>query len=209
MLLVAAWFGFVYGGADWITAQRAFRVRVHLDAELLIPLVPSFTLVYMSIYFLFLAAPFVLRTRSELVSLAMAQTVAIFVAGICFLLIPASLAFPPATDAQLGIWKVPFHFADRLNLDYNLVPSLHVALSMICVEMFAPSASAVGKWLLRVWGALIAASTILTHQHHLIDAASGYLLALTVVKLVRQVYNRQPAAVHPPEMTGANYPAST
>lgn len=162
------------------------RVRVHLDFELQIPLIPAFTVVYMSIYLLFLAAPFVLRTKKEITTLAMAQAVTILIAGICFLLIPAQLAFAPATDAQLGIWKDLFRFADKINLDYNLVPSLHVALSIVCIEMFAVHAGIGCKLFLRCWGFLIAASTVLTHQHHLLDAATGYLLAFAVVKLAQR-----------------------
>jgi membrane-associated phospholipid phosphatase len=183
-VVVSLWFAFVFVGADWFTRQRALRVRVHLDAELHIPLIPSFTLVYMSIYVLFFAVPFVLRTRREIITLALAQTLAISLAGICFLLIPAQLAFAPATNLQLGIWKALFHFADRLNLDYNLVPSLHVALSVICIELFVVHAGWKGKVLLRAWGVLIAASTLFTHQHHLLDVLTGYLLALATVKLL-------------------------
>lgn len=179
-VLVTAWFGIVYGGADWFTAHRAARVRIHLDVELSIPLVPAFTAVYMSLYLLFLAAPFVLRTRRDVTGLAVNQTLAILFAGIAFLLIPAQLAFAPPQN--LGAWEGLFRFADRLNLDYNLVPSLHVALSVICIEMFAPHATPAGRLALRAWGLLIAASTLLTHQHHLLDAASGYLLAFAVLK---------------------------
>ena len=185
-VLVSAWFAFVFGGANWVTAQRVTRVRGHFDAELQIPLIPSFTLIYMSIYGLFLVAPFVLRTRREITSLAVAQTITIFVAGICFLLVPARLAFAPATDSQLGIWRGMFRYADRLNLDYNLVPSLHVALSIVCIELFASHANFTGKCFLRAWGVLIAAATVLTHQHHLVDALTGFLLALAVVKFVRR-----------------------
>ena len=181
-LLVSLWFSVVFVGADWFTANRALRVRVHLDAELHIPLIPSFTLVYMSIYALFLAAPFVLRTRREITTLALTQALAISIAGICFLLIPGQLAYTPPTDVQLGVWKGLFNFADQVNLDYNLVPSLHVALSIICIELFAVYAGRGGKFLLRAWGFLIAASTVFTHQHHLVDAVTGYLLAFVVVK---------------------------
>jgi PAP2 superfamily len=181
--IVSLWFAVVFVGADWFTAHHARRVRVHLDAELNIPLVPSFTLVYMSIYALFLVAPFVLRTRREVTTLALSQALAISLAGICFLLIPAQLAYAVPSDSQLGVWKGLFHFADRLNLDYNLVPSLHVALSIICIELFAVHLTFGGKCLLRAWGVLIAASTILTHQHHLLDAVTGYLLAFVVVKV--------------------------
>jgi len=182
-LFVCLWFAVVFVGADWFTAHRTTRVRVHLDAELHIPLVPAFTLVYMSIYALFLAAPFVLRTRREITMLAITQASATSIAGICFLLIPAKLAYTPPTDSQLGGWKGLFDFADRLNLDYNLVPSLHVALSIICLELFAVHAGSGGKILLRAWGLLIAGSTLLTHQHHLADVVTGYALALVVVRL--------------------------
>jgi hypothetical protein len=178
-VLVSLWFGLVYGGADWITARRAARVRVHLEAELSLPLIPSFTIVYMSIYPLFLIAPYVLRTRRELNRLAIDLLLVILFAGITFLLLPAQLAFPPPQN--LGPWEGLFRFADRLNLDYNLVPSLHVALSVVCIERFAPHARTTGRWALRGWGLLIAFSTILTHQHHLLDAVTGYALALGVV----------------------------
>jgi membrane-associated phospholipid phosphatase len=188
-IVLTAWFALVFGGANWITASRATRVRVHLDAELQIPLIPGFMLFYMSIYGLFLIAPFVLRSRREITMLAMAQALTIFVAGICFLLIPGSLAFAPATDSQLGIWSGIFRVADQWNLDYNLVPSLHVALSVVCVEFFAPHASTGGKILLRTWAVLIAVATVVTHQHHLLDAFTGFLLASAIVWLVRRPHH--------------------
>lgn len=178
VVLVSAWFGVVFVGADWLTAHRAARLRIHADAELRIPLVPVFLLGYMSLYALFLAVPFVLRTRRETMSLAIAQCVTILVAGIGFLSIPGQLAYAPPND--LGIWQSLFHVADRMNLDYNLVPSLHVAMSIVCVELFARHASATGTIALRSWGVVIAASTLLTHQHHVLDVLTGYCLAMAV-----------------------------
>lgn len=208
ILFVTAWFCVAFAGANWFTAHRTTQVRVDLAFDAFIPLVPAFTLVYMSIYLLFLAVPFVLRTRREVRTLAIAQSVTILVAGICFLLIPAKLAFVPATDSELGIWKSLFHFADRLNLDYNLVPSLHVALSIICIEFFCLHANGAGKTILRLWGLAIAASTLFTHQHHLIDVSSGYLLALAVVKFARraqEVANIEAPITVPPEASTVSY----
>src|SRR5436305_2058811 len=89
ILLVTAWFCLVFAGTDWFTAHRSLRVRIDFGIESHIPLIPAFTLVYMSIYLLFLATPFVLRTRREIATLARAQALTILIAGICFLLIPA------------------------------------------------------------------------------------------------------------------------
>ena len=186
IVLVSVWFGVVYVGSDWLTARRVLRLRVDLNIENQVPLIPAFIVIYMSIYALFVAAPFVLRTQSEIQTLAITQALIILVGGMGFLFIPAQLAYATPDDLQLGAWKQLFRFADRLNLDYNLVPSLHVALSIACIEFFAGYASAFGKILLRIWGVLIAASTVLTHQHHLLDAVTGYLIALGVVQFVRR-----------------------
>jgi uncharacterized membrane protein YozB (DUF420 family) len=198
MFLVTAWFCAVFAGTDWFTAHRIARVRIDLGFESHIPLIPAFTFVYMSIYLLFLAAPIVLRTRREITVLATAQLLAILVAGFFFLLIPAKLTFSPATDGELGWWRPLFRFADGLNLDYNLVPSLHVALSIVCIEMFCFRAGIAQKILLRSWGFLIAASTLFTHQHHLVDAVTGYLLAFGVVKFVCRLQTKTPATMERP-----------
>ena len=90
------WFIIVYAGCDAITAHRTTRIRLHFDWELRIPLIPAMTLFYMSIYALFLAAPFIIRERKEFFRLCLKLNATILVAGIFFLLIPAQLAFPPA-----------------------------------------------------------------------------------------------------------------
>ncbi len=123
----SVWFTLVYGGADVLTAHRVFRVRVHFDAELGIPFVPEMAVVYMSIYLLFLAAPFILRRKHEFLALAMTLNLVILVAGICFLLLPAQLAYPPPEN--FGAFPNLYHFADRLSLNYN--PD---ALTACCLE---------------------------------------------------------------------------
>jgi membrane-associated phospholipid phosphatase len=170
------WFVLVYGGCDAITAHRATRIRIHLDSELNIPFIPETVLFYMSIYLLFVVAPFILRRREELLTLAITLDVIILVGGIGFLLIPARLAFAPPTD--LGAFPGLFRFADRLNLTYNLIPSLHVALSGACIVTYAPRAGVFGRILLWTWGLAISASTLFTHQHHVLDVVAGWIVSL-------------------------------
>lgn len=174
------WFILIYGGADAITAQRSFRVRVYFDAELKIPFVPEAAIIYMSIYPLFLAAPFILRKRREFLALAMTLNFAILIAGICFLLFPAQVAFPPPKD--FGAFPNLYHFADRLSLAYNLVPSLHVALAAVCIAVFAARTRLVWKTLFWIWAVVIAISTLLIHKHHVLDVVTGFVLAWLALK---------------------------
>ncbi len=176
------WFALVYGGCDWLTAHRSLRVPIHLPIELSIPLIPGAVLIYMSIYVLFLIGPFIVRDRREFIALICALALATLIGGVGFLLIPSRAAFGPPGD--LGVWASLFNFADRLNLDYNMVPSLHVALSVCCITAFAKHASQPGRMLLWAWAAAIALSTLFTHQHHVVDAISGWAVGAAAYRLV-------------------------
>jgi membrane-associated phospholipid phosphatase len=189
------WFLAVYGGADRLTASRGFRVPIHFTAELRIPFVPWMTVFYMSLYGLFFLAPFILRTRREFAAIVSTMAVAVAVSGIAFLLFPAELAFAPVRPDQLGIWAGIYHAADDLNLTYNLLPSLHVAFAVICAACFSPRAPRPLKAALWLWASLIAASTVLIHQHHVLDVVTGWLLAVLCVRTVfRRSLPSRPAA---------------
>src|SRR3569833_2420005 len=121
IFFVTAWFCVAVAGANWFTAHRTTHVRGDLGFEAYIPLAPAFTLVYMSIYPLFLAVPFELRTKREVRNLAIVQSTTILIARIYFLLIPAKLAFVPPSDSELGVWKSLFRKTKQQNHNYNLV----------------------------------------------------------------------------------------
>jgi membrane-associated phospholipid phosphatase len=182
---VSLWWGLVYGGTDLVAARHTFRLRVHLDWEPHVPFVPAAVSAYLSVYLLFAAAPFVLRTRRQLEALAATLAAVIAVAGVCFLLIPAAPAFPPPGD--MGPWAGPVRFAKAVALRHNYLPSLHVALSVACAAVYARHAGRAGRALLWLWAAAIAASTLLLHQHYLLDVATGFALGLAGA---RGVYDR-------------------
>lgn len=181
-LLNGVWFLLVYAGANHITSLHRYRIRIHFDQELEMPFIPAMSLLYMSIYLLFLMGPFVLRTAAEFRAIVMTMAVSIGVAGISFLAFPADLLYAPPSD--LGIWSQLYALMDDLNLQYNLMPSLHVGLSAICIFCFYEKAGMFGRWFLWAWGVGIAASTVFTHQHYLIDVIIGFLLAWIAVKLI-------------------------
>jgi len=169
---VSLWFAVVFVGADQVTARRSFRVRVHLDAELRTPFAPAAVLGYLSLYGLFAAPPFILRTRGELRALAAALAAVIAVAGICFLLVPVQVAFPAAGDT--GAWTGLVRFAKYVALRNNLLPSLHVALGVVCVAVLAGRVGWRGRVVLWLWAVAIGVSALLLHQHYLLDVLAGF-----------------------------------
>ena len=186
------WFGVIYGGSDLLTARRTLRLRVHLDLEERIPFVPAAVSIYMSIYILFWIAPLILRIRRELRALMVTHAVVTACAGICFLLFPAETDFPIPRD--LGVSADLFRFADWLNLDYNQVPSLHVALGTACVAVFADRAGRSGRIFLWSWAVGVCVSAVLTYQHHILDVLTGFLLGIIAVRIV---YRRLTASDEP------------
>jgi membrane-associated phospholipid phosphatase len=173
-VLQSGWWVLVYGGASWLTEQRSDRVRLHFDAELAMPFVPEFLVVYMSLNLLFLLAPFILRSGAELRALIVALFVVTGIAGIGFLLLPGDIAYAPVTLD--GFWADAFAFNRRIVLRHNLAPSLHIAFSTILLGAFGSGRGRIARSLLAAWGVLIAASTLLIHEHHIVDVVSGFLL---------------------------------
>jgi membrane-associated phospholipid phosphatase len=185
------WWVLVYHGANWLTERRQYRVRVHLYAELAMPFVPPFILAYLSLDLVFLLVPFVLRSTRELQALALSLSAVTAVAGIGYLLFPAELAYAPRDP---GAWSALFALARKMALrDYNLVPSLHVAMSCLCLAAYATHRGLLGKALLYSWAALIALATLLTHQHHVSDVVAGVALAVIGKRFIYDYWrNRVP-----------------
>jgi hypothetical protein len=166
----------VFVSADRLTALHPYRVRIHLEAERHLPFVPQAVLAYQSIHLLFLMAPFVLWSRRDLRSLSHTVVTVTLVAGVGFLALPAEPAFLPAPCPEP--WAVVVSRTRELALPHNMVPSLHVTLCVTCVAVYSSRAGSVGKVLLWGWAVIIALSTVLLHQHHLLDVGTGWALGL-------------------------------
>jgi hypothetical protein len=184
----------VYGGCNWITARRANVGTFYFEWECRIPFVPFFILPYMSIDVFFVVAPFLCRTDRELSILGKRITAAIIVAGICFLLFPLRFAFPrPHVDGWLGVL---FDWFRGMDAPYNLLPSLHAALTLLLFDIYFRHTRGFVRVAIMIWFVLIALSPFLTYQHHLIDIVGGFVLAGYCFYLFRDSTHAQPVAVN-------------
>jgi len=190
-LLQTAWFAAIYGGANWFTAQREFRVRVHFEFERDMPLVPELVIAYLSLNPLLWLAPFILRTRRELEAFSISLACATAIAGVGFLLFPAEAIFPPARSSDLGGWQAFFNLVEHLALQHNYLPSLHVAFATICALTYSQRASGPARLMLGLWWSAIVVSTLLIHQHYIMDVVTGLGLGWAMVRLVYRRLQRQ------------------
>jgi protein-tyrosine phosphatase len=165
----------VYSGCNWITGQRGGVGSFYFQWERAIPFVPFMILPYMSIDLFFVAAPFLCRTDQELRIFSRRVVAAILIAGLCFLLFPLRFAFPrPHASGWLGAIFDWFHGMDS---PFNLLPSLHAALLLLLVDLYARNLRGVLLLAAMLWFFLIGLSPLLTYQHHVIDILGGFALA--------------------------------
>jgi hypothetical protein len=129
------------------------------------PFWPQWAAVYLSLDLL-IPWSFWRVPQARLPFLAAGLLVSTLIAWPFFLLLP--LAPIPQPAGGPGPWT--FQLADLLNLSGNYFPSLHVAYALLCSAFLGSP----GVW---CWAALIAVSTLLTHQHYSIDVLGGAGLA--------------------------------
>ncbi|MEW8011674.1 MAG: phosphatase PAP2 family protein [Candidatus Thiodiazotropha sp.] len=167
----------VYPTCNWLTAQRNETYQLYLKSELDIPLVQEFFWVYMSMYGLFLLPPFVLNTE-QLKRLGKQLVAVTILSGILFLLIPTQLGFVRVEPQDL-FYQGLFGQLFAIDLPHNLVPSLHVVFSAaIALALLEGINRSHIKLVLWIWLVLLCLSTLLVHQHHLLDVFSGLLIAV-------------------------------
>lgn len=165
----------VYSGCNWITEQRSHVGSFYFQWERGIPFIPFMILPYMSIDLFFIAAPFLCRTEQELRIFSRRVIAAILVAALCFLLFPLRFAFPrPHASGWLG---AIFDWFRGVDLPYNLFPSLHAALLLLLVDIYARNLRGILLLAVMSWFFLIALSPLLTYQHHVMDIVGGFVLA--------------------------------
>jgi membrane-associated phospholipid phosphatase len=166
----------VYGGCIWITLRRHDVGVFYFEWERQIPFVAFFVLPYMSIDLFFVAAPFFLPNENELKLFVRRVTAAITVAGSCFLLFPLRFAFPRSRGS--GWLGATFEWFRGLDAPFNLFPSLHAALCLLLLQVYARHLRGALRAATIFWFVLIGLSPLLTHQHHLIDIGGGFALAI-------------------------------
>jgi hypothetical protein len=179
LVALGTFFFLSYNFANRLASQRASVPQVAFGWERNIPFLP-WTIVPYWTTDLFYGISFLLcATRDELrvhwQRLLAVQLIC--VSG--FLLFPLRFGFArPHSDGFFG-WL--FDELAGFDKPFNQAPSLHVALTVVLWAAYRRHLSGAGWWLLRVWFAMMALSTLSTYQHHFIDLPTGLWVGLFVL----------------------------
>jgi membrane-associated phospholipid phosphatase len=169
----------VFNITSAIAAFRGSQVKLHMPLELAIPFSPIWIWPYVSLL-LVIAIPPVFLDEPRLRRLGMQSLVVLAVASVCVVFYPAELGFSRSLPGETPYRQI-FAWLFAIDRPNNIAPSLHVALATLCLLAFAEATtSQVVRLALWSWLAMIAASTVLVHQHHLLDIAGGFALACVV-----------------------------
>ncbi len=196
-------FVLIYGFCNNYTATRSGVGMIYFEWEHLIPLIPIFIIPYMSIDLLFVAAPWLCKSKRELKIFSIRIVVSILIAATFYLLLPLKFAFPrPEVEGVLGpIFRLLYSF----DQPFNLFPSLHIILRTILADQYAKQSRGGLKIAVAIWFSLIGFSTIFTFQHHICDIIGGFAVALFVIYLFP--YKTEQASMIPNRRIGYYFAA--
>ena len=186
-LCTLAVFYAIYPASNWLAARQTQRYDFLTPWDAQIPLVPEFIWVYFS-FFVFILLPIWWVDRSAIDTLGKRQVVATVLCGVVFALFPANLAFArvvPEAEPYRSIFTLMF----AVDQPHNLLPSLHIVYTLATGCALVSTQWARGRpWLclvLALWAVAIAASTMLVHQHHVLDVVAAAALVALLSWLIR------------------------
>lgn len=180
-VVCGAIFALVYNLTNHSAATGAVG-RWYAEWELAIPLVDWMIVPYWSLDLLFVGGFLVCTGRAELRSLSRRVVAATLIAAAGFIALPLEPGY--ARSLEHGMWSPLFAALYAFDQPHNLFPSLHVAFALILHATYARHLNGLARRAAQLWFALVAASTVLVHQHHLIDVAGGAALGVVVMHLV-------------------------
>jgi membrane-associated phospholipid phosphatase/protein-tyrosine phosphatase len=159
-----------------------------------IPFIPAMIVPYSWSLILFVVSFFLVRTSTQLSLLSYRLILATIFACLIFYFYPARFSFhrlPPNDWTQFG-----YQFLQLVDKPFNQLPSLHVSYAILLGVSLWDVAGSRKSWvsgayrlLLTGICTLIALSTVLTYQHHLLDMLGGAVLAILVLMLSNRIRN--------------------
>jgi membrane-associated phospholipid phosphatase len=186
----------LYSACNFSAARAGITRNIATPWDAAVPFVPWMLLPYMTSVPLLVMAFLFTPTRQSLRALSQRCMLATVVGTLIFALWPLHITVvrPSSGNAFLSALG---DLLQTLDAPYNQWPSLHVAYCMLVwVALRDRLASRTARIALAAWLTLVAASTVLTHQHYLPDFAGGVLLGAAALWVVPSQRNLPWVSLH-------------
>jgi membrane-associated phospholipid phosphatase len=175
--------------ADLVSERSTLHVP-ELAFDRVVPLQPTWALVYGSLYLFLIVLPvFVVRQQEHIRRTVLAYLMVWIVAYVCFLAYP-TMAPRPANVIGEGFVAWSLRFLYSSDPPYNCFPSLHVAHSFVSALTAYRVHRGVGI-AAALCASLVGVSTLYTKQHYVLDVISGVFLACVAYVAFLRSYPRE------------------
>ncbi|MCY7008318.1 phosphatase PAP2 family protein [Fusobacterium simiae] len=174
-VFISIFFVILYKGAEFYTYTVDNVPSYFMEWERSIPFLPIFMLPYMTSAPFFLVTLFIVKNEKDL-KLLMKRAIFLTVVSVSiFIIFPMKFYFPKP-EINNSIFKFLFNVLGQLDSNFNQCPSLHVSFAFLSATVYYKEINSKIKYLLCMWGFLLAISILFVYQHHFIDFVGGTLI---------------------------------
>ena len=174
--LLAGWgsVGLVYFSSDLLQGQGVLLPETAIDRA--IPYSDSAIWLYLS-FFILIPYAYLAADAARVRWLARAMALSAVLCGVVFMLYPTTLAYPPVGEG--GAWSTQaLRMLQAADSTQNCLPSLHGALTLLCVWALCDKRHLVRSALALVLGVAICYAIIALRRHVSIDLAAGLFVGV-------------------------------
>ena len=151
----------------------------YLSFESRLPVWPSTTILYSSVYLVVMLAPLLVQTRHALRWLSSWAWLAMLIVFPLYLAVP--LVSPPRPFVADGALGAFLNFDRSHDSAAAAFPAYHVIWAFLAAEVIGRNLWQKRLW--RFWAVLVSASCATTGMHALIDVLAAFLVVWTVVRI--------------------------
>ena len=174
-IFISIFFVILYKGAEFYTYTVDNVPSYFMEWERSIPFLPIFMLPYMTSAPFFLVTLFIVKNEKDL-KLLMKRAIFLTIVSVSiFIIFPMKFYFPKP-EINNSIFKFLFNVLGQLDSSFNQCPSLHVSFAFLSATVYYKEINSKIKYLLCMWGFLLAISILFVYQHHFIDFVGGTLI---------------------------------
>jgi membrane-associated phospholipid phosphatase len=177
--LFGIWAGLYFFGNLTVMGNQTRDLYTQLDH--MIPFIPRFAFIYVTVYWVFLMGYLSSETPHETVSLFKSGLAIVVLSVGIHMIFPVEFVRPELIVTDFASWGLSAIWAN--DNPVSCFPSTHCAMAMFAGLVIYHRRTFVGLWAMLL-AVGVGISTMLTKQHYVLDVLGGFSLALIVYVLV-------------------------